>query len=375
MRSSAPSTASASPTSPRTHIAFMTDAPRVAGSEVWLLDLLPMLQARGLQTTMFLSREPRLDELVRRFGEAGVAVHRYGALEELPELTRDFDLRVLQMWYRHHYSELLPRLRGPRWVVSHDQMEFHYPQPLRFTHREAYPWTKAGPFRQADRILTVSEWAGDFVRRQMRLPDVRVLHNGVDAERYRPAHDEAEREALREAHGFGRFTVLVPGRFAPEKNQMTALLAARAAPHLDFVFTGDMDSPIGNLVQGVARRGRVTNARFLGRRWDMPDLYRAADALLQPTLAENQSLVTLEAMASALPVVTTPIPAQAELVQDGVSGLLVKPRPGLLATALGALAAHPHRARDFGAAARAHILSRHTLTHTADRLAELLREP
>lgn len=59
----------------------------------------------------------------------------------------------------------------------------------------------------------------------------------------------------------------------------------------------------------------------------MPELYRAADAVLLPTLGENQSLATLEAMASGLPVITTPIPAQAELIQDGLTGRLVPPGP------------------------------------------------
>jgi len=49
----------------------------------------------------------------------------------------------------------------------------------------------------------------------------------------------------------------------------------------------------------------------------MPELYRAADAMLLPTLGENQSLATLEAMASGLPVVTTPIPPRRSSSKTG----------------------------------------------------------
>lgn len=106
----------------------------------------------------------------------------------------------------------------------------------------------------------------------------------------------------------------------------------------------------------------------------MPDLYRAADVLLQPTLAENQSLVTLEALASGLPLVTTPIPAQRELVQDGQTGLLVPPQPALLARALRALAAHPEQARRYGAAAREWVLDHHSLDQTVGQVAQAFAE-
>ncbi|WP_041227199.1 glycosyltransferase family 4 protein [Deinococcus deserti] len=355
------------------HVAFMTDAPRVAGSELWLLDVLPLLQAQGLRSTLFLSDRENLDTFAARFEAAGIPVHRYHALTDLPELTRAFDLRVVQGWTPGTYRQLLPLLVAPRMVISHDQLDFHYPQPLRASYLEVYPWTKAGPLRSADAVATVSRWAGEFMRRNMRLKDVHVVSNGVRTDDFRPAMAE-ERLALRESLGFTRFTVLVPGRFAPEKNQLAALLAARHAPELDFVFCGDMDSSMGRLASTLARRLRLANARFLGRRWDMPELYRAADVLLQPTLAENQSLVTLEAMSSGLPVVTTPIPAQAELVRDGVDGLLVPPQPALLARALKALAAHPDRARQFGHAARAHVLAAHTLEGTTHQVGSMLRE-
>ncbi|GGM30255.1 LPS biosynthesis protein [Deinococcus arenae] len=358
----------------RLRVAVLTDAPRVAGSELWLLDVLPRLRPDGIQATVFLRVEEKLDGLAERFEEGGVTVHRYEDLQALPELSRDFDLRIVQGWTPGTYRTLLPALRSPRMVISHDQLDFHYPQPLRLTYRETYPWTKAAPFRQADRLVTVSEWAGAFMRRDMRLPDVQVVTNGVKVDRFRPATPE-DRAALRAEFGFTGFTVLVPGRFAPEKNQWASVRAARHAPELDFVFVGDMDSSVGQLVQGYAARLRLRNVRFLGRRWDMPELYRAADALLQPTLAENQSLVTLEAMASGLPVVTTDIPAQAELVQDGVTGLTVPAQPDVLARALRALAVHPERTAAFGRAARDFVLSRHTLEHTVAKVRDVLLTP
>ncbi|GGK92414.1 glycosyltransferase family 4 protein [Deinococcus radiotolerans] len=354
-------------------LAVLTDAPRVAGSELWLLYILPRLLPGGVRPTVFLRVGESLDWLAGQFGGAGIPVQRFTDLTGLPDLTRDFDLRLLQAWDPGTYLRVLPGLAAPTLVVSHDQLDYHYAPPLRALYRETYRFTKAIPLRRAGHLLTVSRWGADFLRGPMGLRDTTFVTNGVDPEQFRPATPK-DRAALRAEFGFTRFTVLIPGRFTPEKNQWMSVRAARHAPDLDFVFVGDMDSSVGTLAQAYAKRLGLKNVRFLGRRWDMPELYRAADALLQPTLAENQSLVTLEAMASGLPVITTDIPAQTELVQDGVTGLTVPAQPDVLARALQALAAHPERTRDFGRAARQFVLDHHTTDHTAALvLAELRR--
>ena len=353
------------------NVAFLTDAPRVAGSEVWLLSVLPGLLELGIRPAVFLPAHAALDELAARMEVAGLPVTRFTALTELPTLTRDFDLRVMQVWDAGTYAKLLPTLAAPRWVMVHDQLEYHYPLGLRPWYRQVYRSTKGPGLRRADGVITVSNWGEAFLRAQFKV-EAAYVPNGVDTERYRP-RPEAERQALRADFGFTRFTVLVPGRMAPEKNQLAALRTARLARELEFVFVGDMDSPLGLLIQRLKTLWRLDNVRLLGKRWDMPELCAAADALLQPTLAENQSLVTLEAMASGLLVVSSAIPAQAELITDGVDGLLLPPVPDLLARALRFLASRPDVARRLGQAARERVLREHTLSATAAALAPLLQ--
>lgn len=352
-------------------VAFLTDAPRVAGSEVWLRDLLPLLPRSGLLPTLFLPQQETLRPFAEQVAGAGVGVEWYDQPAELQSRTTRFDLRVLQAWEPRTYHNLLPQLASPRLVVSHDQLDYHYPAPVRALYREIYRFTKARAFRHADGVITVSTWGREFLRREMQVRNVQGMCNGVDPQQYRPGN-ENEREHLRHQLDFRRFTVIVPGRFTLEKNQLAALLTARYAPQLDFVFVGDMDSGFGTLARTLQRGLNLRNVRFLGRRWDMPELYRASDVLLQPTLAENQSLVTLEAMASGLPVVTSDIPAQTELVQAGVHGLCVIPRPELLARALLALVAHPGKIRELGQNARQRVLEHHHREESAARLATLL---
>lgn len=354
-------------------VAFISDAPRVAGSEIWLRDLLPLLLQHNILPTVFLPNHATLKSIVDDLTAAGVEVKSSEQLANLSDQATDFDLRVIQAWEPATYHQLLRQFPKPTWVISHDQLDYHYPRVIQMLYRKIYQYTKAAALQKASGVITVSHWGAQFLRQTMRLPHTLEMTNGTDTQRFYPA-SEAEQQALKQAFGFQRFTVLVPGRFTLEKNQLLAYLSARHAPDLDFVFVGDMDSGLGKLTQILQKLRHLPNVYFLGRRQDMSELYRASDVLLQPTLAENQSLVTLEAMSSGLPVVTTHIPAQAELVRDGQDGLLVSVQPQLLARALKALAHHPQRAKQMGQSARQRVLERHTLKQSADQLAQLLKQ-
>ena len=350
-------------------VAFLTDAPRVAGSETWLLAYLPLLKHYGLEPTLYLSNRPSLDIYAQRLTEAGVALRRYERPAEVMPALCTARLRVVQAWQPHTYSWAFGHLPRPNVSVIHDQLEYYYPYGLRQLFRLGYRLSKAHALRNADAVITVSQW-GEKHLRHLGLTKVFSVPNGVDVERFKPC--PKRRPELRTGFGFRRFTVLVPGRMSPEKNPLASLSAARLSPDLDFAFVGDDDSSTGHVIKRLARQWKLGNVQFWGKRWDMPELYQAADAVLQPTLAENQSLVTLEAMASGLPVVSSPIPAQAELIRDGVEGLLVPPYPKALAKALGILASNPQKSGALGCAARARVLERHTLQHSVSRLAQVL---
>jgi len=343
-------------------VAFLTDAHRVAGSEIWLLETLPRLPKHGLSPTLFLPQRPTLANLAHELEARGVEVRMYTRSRDLPEATSSFQLRVLQALQAQSYYNILPKLARPRFAVVHDQPDYHYPLGLRFVYWQAYYWSKKIGLKAADKVITVSRWAAAFLM-GIGIPALGIP-NGVDPERFRPPAP-GEREELRKRYGFEGFTVLIPGRFALEKNQIAALLAARLAREFTFVFVGDLDSLLGFALPKLGQG--LNNVRFLGRRADMPELYRAADVMLLPTLGENQSLATLEAMASGLPVVTTPIPAQAELIQDGEMGRLVPPRPSSLAQAL--REAKP----EMGLRGRVFVERTHTLDQSARRLANILQ--
>src|SRR5262249_22324507 len=104
---------------------------------------------------------------------------------------------------------------------------------------------------------------------------------------------------------------------------------------------------------------------FLGVRSDVPALLQAADAFALTSLSEAASLTILEAMASRLPVVTTDVGGNPELVRHEVEGLLV-PRSDAAATgaALRRRLDDPALAKRLGEAGRTRVEERYRLEQT-----------
>jgi glycosyltransferase involved in cell wall biosynthesis len=150
-----------------------------------------------------------------------------------------------------------------------------------------------------------------------------VIGRGVDGARFSPTHRSHE---LRRGWGVadGAPLVLYVGRVAPEKNVALALdgfEALRAsAPEARMVVVGD--GP-----QCAALASAHPAVRFVGARHGEPlaACYASADLFVFPSLSDTFGNVTLEALASGLPVLAYNVAAAAEHVVDGVSGRLVAP--------------------------------------------------
>ena len=103
--------------------------------------------------------------------------------------------------------------------------------------------------------------------------------------------------------------------------------------------------------------------------------YERADIFCLPSFAEGLPVVLLEAMAMELPVVATHVMAVPELVEHGVSGLLVAPaRPDLLADALELLIDAPDERASMGATGRAKVLADHDAARSGCALRNVYRE-
>ncbi|RLE81655.1 MAG: hypothetical protein DRJ36_01165, partial [Thermoprotei archaeon] len=178
---------------------------------------------------------------------------------------------------------------------------------------------------KADRIIAVSKAAARFIRAFAPSTSITVIPNGVDTDRFRP---EGSRE-LRKAIGDG-FIVLYVGRLVQRKGVLRLInamgMVARNIPEVKLVIVGE--GPLRMLIEKRVKELEVDkNVMLLGKVEDLklPDLYRSADVLVMPSLyGESFGIVSLEAMASGLPVVATSTGGLKEIVINGVNGLLLR---------------------------------------------------
>ncbi|HLM56289.1 MAG TPA: glycosyltransferase family 4 protein, partial [Pyrinomonadaceae bacterium] len=118
--------------------------------------------------------------------------------------------------------------------------------------------------------------------------------------------------------------------------------------------------------------GLEGDVHILGARRDVPDLLRACDVFVFPSLYEGLGIALIEAMAAGCACVTTDTGPLPEVVRDGVDGLLVPPSDHeALARAVNSLLDDPARRASLGEAATRSALERFQPQQAADRLTEI----
>jgi glycosyltransferase involved in cell wall biosynthesis len=136
-----------------------------------------------------------------------------------------------------------------------------------------------------------------------------------------------------------------------ERKGIDVLLRAAALVEEPFRLEIYGDGPLRGELEALARELGVS-ARFHGFIEDMREHMAGFDLFVLPTRGDNLPVAIIEAMALALPVVSTRVGGVPELVEEGSSGLLVDPDdPSALADALSTLIRDPDRRRAFGMAA------------------------
>jgi glycosyltransferase involved in cell wall biosynthesis len=195
-----------------------------------------------------------------------------------------------------------------------------------------------------------------LVRRRLNPPRrSRLLGNGVDLARFRPG-PAAERAAVRAELGVDDDQIVVGmvGRMVAEKGYPELFEAAARLPDRYVVVCIGPDDPdkADALPGGAIDAARKAGLRLLGLRDDVDRLYRGMDLFVLPSHREGFPRAAMEAAATGLPVIATDIRGCRQVVDHGVTGLLVPVRsPEALAGAIGDLGEDAERRAAMGEAA------------------------
>lgn len=376
-------------------------APMVGGVPTVTRTLARGLAERGHLVRLLVPSPGRSDRPATSGAAAGRATAEVGADDQV---TVDFRRSVPWPWYDgmrlawisrsaarklitgfapdviHVHSPLtlgvMTRRVGRRLGIPVVYTNHYLPQNARPARRRRSPAFDAAFYRylvwfgnNSTQVSAPTSTALGLLRdRGLRVPAT-VVSNGVDLSTYCPGPAS---DKVRDRYGLRADCpiILAVGRLSREK-AIDVLLEAAATLTQDAQIAIAGTGPDEGRLRAQAERlglnaGRV---RFLGfvPSPELPEVYRLADVFAIASAAELQSLTTMEAMATGLPVVAADACALAELVADGRNGFLVTPgRPEELAACLDALVTEPDlRARM--AAESLRVIGEHELSRSLAR--------
>lgn len=343
-------------------------------SRLRICHILSSLQVGGaeriaLRLAQVQARTHDVSLVAMRGGPLEVEAHRLG----LPVMAGHGSLWRIRLQFAKHFA-----LHGYDVVNSHNRHAQKYAvfgrrsavvMTLHAECREDYGWALRRPW--LDGVIAVSSRAADvFCQVHPDLAGkypIEAIENGVAEE-----PTTRSRDAVRSDLGIRDEVVLVVvARLDPFKDLGTLLRAfALCRPSerpVRLLMVGE--GPCRGELEALARTLELGNTvTFLGYRSDIGDVLSAADLFVLSSRTEGMPISVLEAMASSLPVVATAVGGVPELVEQGVTGLLVPPGdPSALADAILTVVSDAHTRNVMGAAGRERVVSRFTLQAMAAR--------
>ncbi len=234
--------------------------------------------------------------------------------------------------------------------------------------------------KNAALIVTISKYSLEKMQKYYDIDKakVRIVPNGVDTEKFKPARDRA---AAKRQFGLDeKRVVLFVGSLIPRKGLPFLVEAAKKIveqqANVRFVIVGD--GPLKNqLLSNLGKANLLGNFTFLsGLSEDaLAAVYNCADMFVLPSVQEGQGIVLLEAQASAKPVVAFNVGGVNESVLNGETGLLVtRGDSSELAEALLKLLSDDVLREKMGASGRRFVVDNFTWDICAERMLAVYRE-
>jgi len=284
--------------------------------------------------------------LVARGHDVCAAVNPNAALiSELRSLPKEniFELRMRGAADIVASEKIAAIVRGRNINIIHAHVARDYPltamasarssgTPFVLTRHVLFPLSKLHKLilRDASRVITVSNAVAEAVKRRNIFDPEKVvtIHNGLDVGRFQgigSSRPDAFRQ-LKADHLVG-----VVGNIGGVKGQdifvRAAAIIARERSDIDFVIVGEDRSRRGENLRAietlVKELGLTERVHLIGWQSDIPSMLPHLDIYVSASRSESFGLAMLEAMAAGVPVVATATGGASEIIEEGVSGLLV----------------------------------------------------
>jgi glycosyltransferase involved in cell wall biosynthesis len=346
----------------------------ISGSEAHLISLLPRLKERGwdIRFLMLHEHEPGAWDFARELTARGIP------LDAIP-LAADVDpiafFRIAGYLARHR----------PRILHTHLVHADVYGQltgaltgvPVRVSTKHGFNEFRENPgFALGDRAIATFAHAHIAISRGL----ARYLEEveGFDGASFEIVHYGIEPNGAPRPYDGDQPRLLCVGRLIPIKGHIVLLRAfaeaRRQIPDLRLDIAGR--GPLEPALRALAKELEVDDAiRFLGYVAPVQRAIEDAAIVVVPSMGEGFGMVALEAMERARPVIAAEIGGLGELVEEGVTGLLVPPgEADPLARAIVQLAGELPRAAEMGEAGRGRALEQFLQERCTDRTELVYRD-
>jgi glycosyltransferase involved in cell wall biosynthesis len=340
------------------HVCFVNSLRGFGGAELWFLETVQSLRARGIRASLVAQPDSRLLAAARAANLpcAAIAIRCDGAPWTLWRLWRHFRREAVTALVCNLTKDLKAGGLAGRWAgvavrLASRESDF----PLKSSLHYRWYWRRA-----ATGVLVNSEATRRTTLASAPWLDparVHLLYKGVDTGRYQPSGPPPS----------GRPRVVGFVGQLIERKGLPTLMAAweqllgedgAADPPLRLRLAGE--GPLHPVIERWrAALPRPDSVELCGFVADVPGFWAGCRVAVQPSLAEGFGLAAAEASACGLPVVAARASSLPEVVLDGRTGLLVEPaRPQALAHALDRLLRDDALVDQLGLAGRQHIVDR-----------------
>jgi len=307
------------------NVLFYTDSPNYGGAERQMEFLARHLPKFGYEASLACSKYSALaakrDNLRSIYKEIYILPtfnkHDPWHFYSLRRLLRDkkFDLLHLHLWNPGacRYAFFAGRsTKTPIVTTEHDPFEL----------RGIKQWIKKQCMARTDRFIAINSDNFRQLSENVQNPEGRIyrVHNGIELGQFLDNKDKASLgiktgdlalTCIAELHPRKGHSYLFDAFFRLSKNYPML--------HLFLVGRGPDETRVR------ASSARSPNIHLLGWRTDIPQILKATDIFVLPSLREAFGLSVLEAMASGVPVVASETSGTKDIIENGKSGLLVPP--------------------------------------------------